>query len=105
MVTVNNVIVDTGAADTIIDIIAVEPLQLAADEDDVISDVEQSHGHWYRVDCHARQCTGTPYDRMAWAIRPRTPYGRFALDSWPPRGSFLILKVSRAPRHALNVSV
>jgi hypothetical protein len=35
-VTVNNVIVDTGAADTVIDIIAVEPLQLAADEDDVI---------------------------------------------------------------------
>ena len=35
-VTVTNVIVDTGAADTIIDIIAVEPLQLAADEDDVI---------------------------------------------------------------------
>lgn len=35
-VTVDNVIVDTGAADTIIDIIAVEPLQLAVDEDDVI---------------------------------------------------------------------
>lgn len=33
---VDYVIVDTGAADTIIDIIAVEPLQLAADEDDVI---------------------------------------------------------------------
>ncbi len=48
-VTVNNVIVDTGAADTIIDIIAVEPLQLAADEDDVIVRMAGLGGFDYAV--------------------------------------------------------
>ncbi|NMP25190.1 aspartyl protease family protein [Sulfobacillus harzensis] len=48
-VTVDNVIVDTGAADTIIDIIAVEPLQLAADEDDVIVRMAGLGGFDYAV--------------------------------------------------------
>lgn len=70
-VTVNNVIVDTGAADTIIDIIAVEPLQLAADEDDVIVRMAGLGGFDYAVRTAVDTLTFAGYT----LIRPSVDFG------------------------------
>lgn len=70
-VTVDNVIVDTSAADTIVDIIAVEPLQLPVDEDDVIVRMAGLGGFDYAVRKTVDTLTFAGYTRM----KPSVDFG------------------------------
>ena len=49
VITVDNIIVDTGAAHTLIDGAAVEPLSMATDEDDIIVTMAGIGGNDYAV--------------------------------------------------------